>query len=117
MTMSCRRSRRPLALFALALVLLAALPCSALAGEASCCGAAARCADASESACAELAATPCCEASGAAVEVSAPAALQDAPTQSVTRIDVIREPVLAAVSYAPLRPCAANAHRSVILRL
>jgi hypothetical protein len=67
--MSLRRPHRFVALFALALALLAALPCSMLAGE-SCCGAASPCGDAGESPCARLAATPCCEADGAPLDAS-----------------------------------------------
>lgn len=68
--MSLRRSSRFVALFALALALLAALPCSVLANEGSCCGASASCGDAAESPCAQLAATPCCEAGGAPIDAS-----------------------------------------------
>lgn len=62
MPMPRRQTPRRLALFALALALLAATPCAMLAGEESCCGAAAKCGDPSESPCAQLAAAPCCGA-------------------------------------------------------
>ena len=68
--MSARRPSRFVALFALALALLAALPCSVLANEGSCCGPSASCGDPTESPCAKLAATPCCEAGGAPIDAS-----------------------------------------------
>jgi hypothetical protein len=68
-----RLPRRALALFALALLLFAALPCAAWAGAESCCGAAAGCSDANAAPCAQLAATPCCEAGrGATPPASTP---------------------------------------------
>jgi hypothetical protein len=71
MVMPARRTPRSLALFALALALFAALPCSMLAGEDTCCAMSAACGDASESPCAQLAATPCCEGRGAPLELTA----------------------------------------------
>ena len=66
-----RPARRAIALFALSLALLAVVPCAALAGAESCCGAAAGCSDASAAPCAQLAATPCCEADSGALPATA----------------------------------------------
>ena len=68
--MPLRRLRRLLALFALALAVCAAVPCSLLAAEDACCGSAAGCCDASEAPCAQLTAAPCCEASGASLDLT-----------------------------------------------
>jgi hypothetical protein len=87
-----RSPRRTLALFALALALLAALPCAALATSAdACCASIAGCGDAREAPCAQLSVTACCSAGGASQDVSpAPqlpslscAGTQDVVAQSV----------------------------------
>jgi len=63
MPMASSPVRRSFALVALAVCLLAALPCgAAVAGGDACCGADANCADASGAPCAQLAGTPCCTA-------------------------------------------------------
>jgi len=116
-----RRTRRTLALFALALALFAALPCAMLAGEKSCCGAATKCADASESPCADLAATPCCEARRAPFE-KAFAPQVPAPTSFETQA-IQREPAVLLIAAGPTRrltPASLSDHatiRDVLLRL
>jgi hypothetical protein len=110
-------ARRPLALFALVLAVLAALPCAALAGEESCCGAAAKCGDATESPCVQLAATPCCEAGGAPLEGGVGAAKLDAPASCpLPRVD-LRAELLPLAAYDPPARSTDVALRSVILRL
>lgn len=95
--MSRTRPRRLLALLALALLVSAALPCSLLAGEGTCCGARARCADPGESPCAQPA--PCCTAPHAPIAVSFSPAL---PPPAL----------LASVAPVPSSPAGALAHDS-----
>ena len=99
MHMPLRRLRRLLALFALALALCAAVPCSLLAAEDACCGSAAGCGDASEAPCAQLAASPCCEVSQAPLDLtftpSVPAAV------AAVRADL---EFLSVVDYVPRPP-------------
>ena len=119
-----RRHRRPLALFALALALFAALPCSMLAGERSCCGAATKCADAAEAPCAQLAAAPCCEARSAALQVAVTAAL---PPESWSTCPMALPPLSQSIErdlsawaagYAPpLFRDVDAARETIILRL
>jgi hypothetical protein len=113
-----RRLHRFVALFALALALLAALPCSMLAGE-SCCGAASPCGDASESPCAQLAATPCCEADGAPVDASIAPQLPT-PAEIAASIDFAGPPVVCGPvslfrSHAPIRDLISI--RTIVLQL
>lgn len=115
-----RSSLRTLALLALALALLSALPCAALAGSDSCCGMSANCGDASESPCAQLAAAPCCEANGSPLEGTVALARLELAQHGFTspRIDVPAE--LRPVFFAHVPPAARSADvalRSVILRL
>ena len=122
MHMPLRRLRRLLALFALALVVCAALPCSLLAAEDSCCGSAAGCGDASESPCAQLATTPCCESSGAPLEFSVTVRIPESAFSCQHNIDLwpsaAREAEAFAANYTPpaLR-IAEILQRTEILRL
>ena len=101
--MPLRRLRRLLALFALALAVCAAVPCSLLAAEDACCGSAAGCGDASEAPCAQLAATPCCEVSGAPLEFTVTAKFP--PASAWHNIDPCpssaREFEASAANYVP----------------
>ncbi len=113
------RTRRPLALFALALALFAALPCAALSGEDSCCGAAANCGEAGESPCTQLAAAPCCEAPRLPLDTSTATPLPGAPTGVGEEIflQIVCGPV--ARPHRP-PPAALKDHatiRDVVLRL
>jgi|GEM_PF-3170813 len=117
--MSARRPSRFVALFALALALLAALPCSVLANEGSCCGPSASCGDAAESPCAQLAATPCCEAGGAPIDASFAPQLPT-PAEIASNIDfdggfTVCWPVFPSTPPAPLRDSIAI--RSIVLQL
>jgi len=117
--MSIRRPHRLVALFALVLALLAALPCSMLANEASCCGAPAGCGDASESPCAQLASTPCCEAGGAPIDASFSPQLP-APGLIAANIDFAGPPIACGPaslfsSPAPMRDSISI--RTIVLRL
>lgn len=116
-----RRTRRVLALFALALALLAALPCAALAGGDSCCGAMSDCGDASGSPCAQFAAVSCCEPPqtpvGASVAPQLPASPLDPLAPALA--EFVPRPLALAVSRRPA-PLARTAHvamRDVLLRL
>lgn len=119
--MARRLPRRVLALFGLALVLFAALPCAALAGAESCCAAAAGCRDASAAPCAQLAATPCCEAGrGATPPASTPQATAACVGTELPAVHA--QPLLPALAHALPRtaPPALAAHlvtRDVRLRL
>jgi hypothetical protein len=113
-----RRTRRPLALFALALALFAALPCAALAGEESCCGAAASCGESSQSPCAQLAQTPCCKAGGAPLELSPVAKTSEPPPQLALDLgDFPMQTPRSAGFMAPAARSSELALRSVVLRL
>ena len=110
--------RRVAALIALALALFAALPCAAIAESDTCCGANAKCDDASAAPCTQLAATPCCEAEGQPVEASTSAAkLREAPAVPAFRFLL---PALAlrvpAHTPPPLRSAELTL-RSAVLRL
>jgi hypothetical protein len=117
--MSQRRPYRFVALLALTLTLLAALPCSLLASEDSCCGAQASCADASESPCAQLAPAACCEAGGAPLDAS-PAPRLPAPA-GLTADLALAAPVLVetALRHAapPVPTRDAISLRRIVLRL
>jgi hypothetical protein len=109
--------RRPLALLALALSLLAALPCAAITGDDGCCRAGASCTDETVSPCAQLAATPCCEAGGAPLEVTATAAWQLTATPCPVRVELPAELRTLASDVAPPQRDADIVLRSVVLRL
>jgi hypothetical protein len=112
------RTRRTLALLALALTLFAALPCAALAGNGSCCGTAPKCGDGSESPCAQLAATPCCGSKGAALELAVAAKIYEAPTLCALSPGAFPAAIQRIAGFVP--PAARSsdiALRSVILRL
>jgi hypothetical protein len=112
--------RRLLALFALALALFAALPCAALASDSSCCGAAARCADAGESPCAQLAAAPCCGAAQAPVDASPAPQLPGAAAIWLAPGLECGTPARAIGASPRTRPAALSDHlaiREVLLRL
>jgi hypothetical protein len=114
-----RRTHRVLALFALALALFAALPCAALASGESCCGAMAKCGDAGESPCAQLAATSCCDATQTPVDASAAAPLP-APPASLGEAFVLSATTLAVLPWHRPAPASLSNHatiRTVVLRL
>ncbi len=118
--MPLRRLRRLLALFALALAVCAAVPCSLLAAEDSCCGSAAGCGDASEAPCAQLTASPCCEAPQIPLDLtftpSVPAAVAEVLDDVVDGRGVIFD--FASRSrdqLAPLRDSISI--RTIVLRL
>jgi len=112
------RTRRTLALLALALTLFAALPCTALAGKDSCCGAASKCADSSESPCARLAATPCCGAKGVPLELSVAATIHEAPTLCALSLGAFPAEIRRFAGFVPPATRSSDiALRSVILRL
>jgi hypothetical protein len=116
--MLLRRTRRPLALFALALALFAALPCAGLAREASCCGATASCGDATQAPCARLAQTPCCKAGGSPLELSVFAKTDDPPLQLALGLGNFPVQIRRTAGFMP--PAARSSElalRSVILRL
>jgi len=118
MSMLDRRTRRPLALLALALALFAALPCAGLAREASCCGAAARCGDASQSPCARLAQTPCCRAGGAPLELSVFAKTDEPPLHFALSLANFPIQTRRIAGWMPPAVRSSDlALRSVILRL
>lgn len=102
-------------LFALALLLFAALPC-ALAAEDTCCGGPAACEDTGAAPCAQLGATPCCENEGAPLERTTPPATPAwAPVAFVSPVAPFAGPP------QPQRPAAALRDdlsiRRVVLRL
>lgn len=115
--MSLRRLRRLLALFALALAVCAAVPCSLLATEDSCCGSAAGCGDASQAPCAQLAASPCCEASGTPLEITVTVKVHATATVCPVHIDLVPELQRALTQYTPPAVKADLQRRSEILRL
>ena len=118
--MSRRPAYRSFALFALALCLFGALPCAAAADPHACCGATAKCADAAESPCPQLAATPCCSASQRPLDARSAPKLP--PLGDLAVLDVHRDAPCAVCVSPPRRvaPAALQAHatiRDVVLRL
>jgi hypothetical protein len=115
--MPLRRPRRLLALFALALAVCAAVPCSSLADDDACCGSAAGCGEASVAPCAQLTATPCCDAP------QIPLDLPFAPSVPAGLAAVFDDPHSMIVDYTP-RPRDPRALtrdslsiRTIVLRL
>ena len=118
--MSLRRLRRLLALFALALAVCAAVPCSLLAAEDACCGSAAGCGDAAKSPCSQLTAAPCCEASGAPLEISVTVKVRDTATDCprMYMVELLPELLRELAQYTPpALDLSEISHRTVILRL
>jgi hypothetical protein len=121
--MPLRHVRRPLALFALAFALLAALPCAAVVGDdASCCGTGAHCADAIDSPCARLAAAPCCGAPQSPVSASPAPPVESPPAGGFGEFAVVaavaRAPSLEALRRPAPRALADHLTiRDVLLRL
>lgn len=118
--MSDFAGRRFAALFALAFVLFAALPCAVAATPGSCCGAAAGCADEREAPCGRLSAAPCCGARQEPVEQGVSAKLGT----SAAAAGEVLVPPWPSDAPAPLRvsrlaePRADQlAQRSAVLRL